>query len=75
MDINSKPNISMLTPPKFANDLASGIKNSSKGHIIESDSTICRKGPGPTHTNRAIETWVEREREQKGISGESSAFW
>jgi len=66
LDINSKPNISMLTPPKFANDLVSGIKNSSKGRIIESDPTICRKGPEVlqgqrTPTGRLKLEWKENE--------------
>jgi len=63
--------ISMLIPRKFANDLVSGSKNSSKGHIVESASAICRKVQRffrPTHTNWWL-NFSGKKVCKKGISG------
>jgi len=55
LDVKSKPNICMLTPPKFANDHVSGIEHSSRGCVVKSALAICRKVQrffGPTCNNR-----------------------
>jgi len=72
LDIKSKPKIGMLTPPKFANDLVSGIENGSEGCIVE--SAMIQRFFRPTHANRWLnfsgkKTEQTREKFAKGHFG------